>query len=201
MPDIIAERSWEMLKTLHRQHEFVVLGGWAAWLIAGKDKSHDIDVLVDFGTLQDLRNEYEVRKNDRLRKYEIHADGFDIDIYVPHYSSTLALPPEFVQQETFTVQGFTVPKPPALLALKLGAWADRATSAKGQKDLRDIAGIMPLVERAEYSGMLQRSPLDSEGETRLLKLYDVADLASRRLDPWARKPRKQEKSKGYEPDL
>lgn len=100
------------------------------------------------------------------------------------------------------VQGFTVPKPPVLLALKLGAWADRAGSAKGQKDLRDIAGIMPLVERSEYTGTLKRSPLDSEQETRLLKLYDTAHLALRRIEPWRPKTRKVEKSKGYDgPDL
>lgn len=201
MPDIIAERSWETLKTLHGRHEFVLLGGWAAWLIAGKEKSHDIDILVDYEELQKLRNEFEVKKNDRLKKYEVHADGFDIDIYAPYYSTTLSLPPEFVQQETFSVEGFTVPKPPVLLALKLGAWDDRKASIKGQKDLQDIAGIMPVVDRSEYDSMLDKSGLDAERKFHLQVLYEEAKKAVKKIEPgWGSKMRK-DKSKGQGLDL
>lgn len=108
---MLAERSWETLKSLRCDYDFTVLGGRSAWLLAHREKSYDIDILVDFGELQHLRATHEILKNDLLKKYEIHADGFDIDIYLPHYSSTLALPAEFVVTHTFVVKGSTSPNP------------------------------------------------------------------------------------------
>lgn len=190
MPDVVAERSWETLKDLRRTYDFVVLGGWAAWLLAHREKSHDIDILVDFGELQRLRSVHEVLKNERLRKYEVHADGFDIDIYVPHYSSTLALPAEFIQSQTLIADGFRVPKPAVLLALKLGAWRDRAGSAKGEKDLWDIAGLLPLVDREAFLATVQDSPVDEEAASALSADYDQAVKAVGRLVRWQPRARR-----------
>ncbi len=184
MSDIVAERSWEVLKELNQRYSLVVLGDWAAWLLSGKEKSHDIDVLVDFGTLQELRNAHETNKKEKLKKFEIQADGFDIGIYIPYYSTTLALPAEFVQQETTSIDGFTVPSPQVLLALKLKAWENRATSAIGEKDLVDIAGIMPLVDRTAYVDMLARALSDDGDRANFLDLYEAARLKVERSGLW-----------------
>lgn len=60
-------------------------------MYARQAKSKDIDLVVDFEERGRLRTAYDIEKNDRLRKYEIKAEGFDVDVSVPHWSTTLAL--------------------------------------------------------------------------------------------------------------
>lgn len=133
-----------MLVALHQQYSFVLIGGWAAYLYNGHGKSKDIDIIVDYATLDQMRTAFpQLVKNTRLAKYEIPGDQFDIDIYVPYFSETLSIPPEYIQQHTMYVDGFELPEVEMLLALKLGAYADRAGTAKGNKDLMDIMGLLP----------------------------------------------------------
>ncbi len=193
--DAIVDRSWATLQNLRRRYQFVLLGGWAAWLLTKRAKSHDIDILVDFSELGRLRSDYPALKaNHRLKKYEIPADGFDIDIYVPHYSTTLALPPEYVQQRTLPVEGFRVPTPPVLLALKLGAWRERRNSDKGQKDLEDIRGLLPLVSGDEFRAVLQESGVDPERAASLLAALEEAER-----DTHTKIPREAHREKGTPP--
>src|SRR3989338_3030601 len=84
--DLITEKSWKLLQQLRGKFRFVLIGGWAVYLLARTQKSKDIDVIVDIETLQKLKGGYDLRKNDDLRKYEIKADDVDVDIYVPFYS-------------------------------------------------------------------------------------------------------------------
>jgi hypothetical protein len=142
--DAITEASFRMLTLLNQRYSFVLIGGWAAYLYNGHGKSQDIDIVVDYATLDQLRNDFpQLVKNSRLAKYEIPGDQFDIDIYVPYFSGTLAIPPEYIQQHTLYLDGFEVPEIEILLALKLGAYADRTGTAKGSKDLIDIMGLLP----------------------------------------------------------
>lgn len=173
--DAITERSWATLQALQQRYRFVLIGGWAAWLYGRQAKSRDIDLIVDFDELPRLRQDMELRRNDRLRKYEVKADGFDIDIYVPHYSTTLAIAPERVMERTQLREGFRVPDVEILLALKLGAWADRRGSLKGEKDLVDIGALLPLTDRERFGAALPEERRES-----LLRLYDEAATTIRR---------------------
>lgn len=107
--ELLTKASWEKLIELAKNKDlnFVVIGGWAAYLWAGIHKSKDIDILVDHETLLRLRAMYTVEKNDRLNRYEIKLDKFDIDIYLPGYSR-LALPAEEILASAQTVQGINV---------------------------------------------------------------------------------------------
>ncbi len=104
-------------------------------------KSKDIDVIVGYEELEHLRKEQDLSKNDRLKKYEIHLEEIDVDIYVPHFSD-LGLPIEAVQNHTAEVEGFTLPQKAVLLILKQHAWHDRGHSLKGEKDRVDIIGLL-----------------------------------------------------------
>ena len=84
--DIVTERSWQVLQDFKRKFDFVLIGGWAAYLYAKTNKSRDIDLIVDFTELEKIRNNYALKKNVKLNKYEIIIDEIDIDIYVPYYS-------------------------------------------------------------------------------------------------------------------
>src|SRR3972149_1145941 len=89
----LTEESWKKLQELSKETKLTLIGGWAVWLWTKQHKSKDIDLVVDFQELASLKEKYSLEKNDRLKKYEIKLQGFDIDIYLPYYSK-LSLPVE-----------------------------------------------------------------------------------------------------------
>ena len=137
--DIIVERSWKILQKLKGKFEFILIGGWANYFWTRKFKSKDIDIVVDFDTLERLKKEYDLRKNEKLRKYEIKMDEVDIDIYVCFYSD-LTIPLEKIRKTK--IEGFDVVKIEDLLVLKQGAEMDRKESEKGEKDRLDILSLL-----------------------------------------------------------
>ena len=138
----ITEASWLGLQELNKEIDFVLIGGWATYLYTRLQKSKDIDVVVDYGTLRRLEGSYRLIKNERLRKYEIKKEKYDIDIYLPNYSKLALKPNDILSKYRDSLGGFHVPIPEALMALKLGAAADRGGSAKGEKDAIDILGLL-----------------------------------------------------------
>lgn len=118
---------------------FVLIGGWAVYLWTRAQKSKDIDIIVDIRTLALLKKNYDLRKNEIMKKYEIKIDEIDIDVYAEHYSK-LGIPIEDV--ETTKIEGFEVAKPEFLLALKQTAELSRKESEKGEKDRIDIFGML-----------------------------------------------------------
>ena len=178
----VTERSWQLLQQLRGEFPFTLIGGWASWCYTQGPKSRDIDVIVDYPTLGTLRAQYGLVKNDRLRKYEVPFGGFDLDVYVEHYSTTLAVPPERLLTLTTSVQGFTVPPVEALVALKLGAWIDRRTSIHGEKDLADVRGLLPLVDRDRWASLPQDYGLSPTQVARLRQAWTaLAPLMPRRV--------------------
>ena len=137
--DMITEESWLLLQKIKGKFDFVLIGGWAVYLWARKNKSKDIDIIVDFNTLNSLKKNYDLGKNDKLRKYEIKENNIDIDIYVSGFSK-LGLPLDKI--ETTRVEGFVVAKIEELLILKQFAENARHASEKGQKDRIDIMGLL-----------------------------------------------------------
>jgi len=137
----ITEKSFIFLQELRKNFKFVLIGGWAVYFHTHALKSKDIDIIVDFETLGELRKEFALVKNERLKKYEIRGDTFDVDIYVPHWSA-LGLPLDFVMKNTMSVEGFRVPRKEVLLILKLFVYTQRGSSLKGQKDLIDVLSLL-----------------------------------------------------------
>ena len=154
--DIVTERSWQVLQDFKRKFDFVLIGGWAAYLYAKTNKSRDIDLIVDFTELEKIRNNYALKKNVKLNKYEIIIDEIDIDIYVPYYSKFI-IPTEDLIKQVNQVQGFKVLKPEYLILLKQQAEQDRAHSSKGLKDRIDIISILLNChfDFKQYAGILE----------------------------------------------
>ena len=145
-PEFITRKSWERLLGLSKEFPFVLIGGWAIYLYTKAHKSKDIDIVVSLDTFYEIRSSYEVRKNGRLKKYEIKEDGFDIDIYVEHFSQ-LPVPITYILEEgNIKLEGLNVAKPEVLLMLKLAAYKDRKGSIKGVKDSIDIVNLLYAVE-------------------------------------------------------
>jgi len=132
---LLTEKSWNLLIELRKKPiRFVVIGGWAIYLHTNAHKSKDIDIIIEgYKDLDWLKMNYDLRKNDRLRKYEIKQEEIDIDIYMPFFSK-LGLPVEDLLKETEKIEGFEVVNPEALLILKQAAEKERRGSVKGMKD-------------------------------------------------------------------
>lgn len=140
--DIATEKSWNLLKTLNQKLRFIVIGGWGIYLWTQAMKSKDIDIILkDWQDLENLKENFDLRKNDRLKKYEIIISDIDVDIYLPYYSQ-LVIPCEELLNMTANIEGFQVLKPETLLILKQQALLDRGNSIKGQKDRIDILSLL-----------------------------------------------------------
>ncbi len=137
--DLITEKSWKILQKIKGKFEFILIGGWANYLWTKKFKSKDIDIVVDFNTLKRLKEHYNLRKNDSLKKYEIKINEIDIDIYVTFYSE-LTISLDKIRKTK--IENFDVAKVEDLLILKQGAELDRKASEKGEKDKLDILSLV-----------------------------------------------------------
>ena len=72
--DQATDKSWNALIELSKKYEFILIGGWACYFYTGTIKSHDVDMIVGFETLAQLKREFLVKKIDILKKYEIIYD-------------------------------------------------------------------------------------------------------------------------------
>lgn len=138
--DIITQKSWEELKILNKEVNFVLIGGWATYLYTRELKSKDIDILIDYSELGKLKEYYEVSKNDRLKKYEARREEIQIDIYLPHYSE-IGLPVDILIDNTISLEGFRVLKKEFLICLKIYVFNLRGRTAKGEKDFLDTISL------------------------------------------------------------
>lgn len=156
----LTRASWKKLQELSQEYDFILIGGWAAYLWTKENKSKVIDIIVDFKTLERLRQDYSLSKNEDLKKYEVKTNGFDIDIYVPHYSD-LVLP--LSDLETTKIQGIKTLAIEELLILKQDAEIDRRGSIKGKKDQVDILTILLYadVDLERYEKLLRKHDLES----------------------------------------
>ena len=159
----LTEKSWKVLQELkQKKFSFILIGGWAAYLWTKLHKSKDIDiVLKDFKDLDYLKNNYNLVKNDHLKKYEIKFEEIDLDIYVPFFSK-LAIPPEELKDHSSIIENLEVVSPEALLVLKQGAEYDRKDSVKGEKDRVDILTLLFYtdINLEEYFNLLKKYKLE-----------------------------------------
>ncbi len=139
--NLITEKSWKTLQELKKKYEFILIGGWAVFVYTNGLKSKDIDFICDYEELEKLRQNYDLIKNQRLKKYEIKQENTDIDIYLPFFSD-LGIPCNEIQKNTIKHSGFTIPKIEILMILKQHAFQDRIGSTKGEKDKIDIISLL-----------------------------------------------------------
>lgn len=138
--NIITQKSWEELKILNKKVKFVLIGGWATYLYTRQLKSKDIDILVDYDQLSRLRENYEVIKNDRLKKYEARKEEIQIDTYLPRYSE-IGIPVDILIDSSISLEGFRVLKKEFLICLKIYVFTIRGRTPKGEKDFLDILSL------------------------------------------------------------
>jgi len=183
---ILTEKSWNVLLKLKKEKfNFIVIGGWAAYLWTNLHKSKDIDIILkDFNDLEILKKEHELRKNDSLRKYEIKRGEIDVDIYVSHFSK-LIIPPEHIENYISKIEGFSVISKEALLILKQGAEIERRNSLKGEKDKLDIMSLLFFsdINFSIYKSILKKYSLEHFIDSLIYTLKTFKDYNSLNLTP------------------
>ncbi|MBU0979268.1 MAG: hypothetical protein KJ709_00545 [Nanoarchaeota archaeon] len=161
--DILTEKSWNVLLELkEKPFKFILIGGWAAYLWTKLHKSKDVDIILfNMEDINYLKENFNLKKNDNLKKYEISFDEIDVDIYVPYYSR-LAIPPEDLKNYVTVIENISVVVPEVLLILKQGAELDRTESVKGSKDRIDIMSLLCLseIDFRGYNKLLSKYKLD-----------------------------------------
>lgn len=139
--DLVTQKSWDELQVLNKAVDFVLIGGWAAYLYTKTLKSKDIDIIVDYDQLPILKKHYLLNKNTRLKKYEAVKAEVEIDIYLPYYSE-IGIPVEDLLEQKRQLEGFTLVEINYLLVLKIYTLAQRGRSPKGQKDFLDVVSLL-----------------------------------------------------------
>lgn len=156
---LLTEKSWKIMQDLKKEKfRFIIIGGWAAYLFTKQHKSKDIDIIIpDFNELEIIKNKYDLRKNDFLKKYEIKIGDIDLDIYIPYFSKFIIEFKDIIDNTT-KIEGFEVVKSEILLILKQAAELDRKDSVKGQKDKIDIMTILcySAVDFKKYNLLLEK---------------------------------------------
>lgn len=160
--NLVTEKSWQLLQKLRKKYQFILIGGWAVYLYTQALKSKDIDLVAEFGDLGKMRDEFEVAKNERLKKYEARKEALEIDIYIPFYSNP-GIPAEDLKNFTVSLLGFTVVEKEILVILKQKALMERGESVKGRKDLLDLVSLLRLPD------------YDWDRYDQLVKQYKVED--------------------------
>lgn len=146
--DITGE-SWNQLISLSKKYKFVLIGGWAIYMYTKLQKSRDIDMVVDYVQTRPLFADFQMRNNPSLRKYEIKFQKFNVDVYTQFYSR-LSVSPQDLLNNYRVIENIMVPRVEEMLILKPGAFYDRKSSMKGQKDRVDIAGLV-FYSTVDYS--------------------------------------------------
>lgn len=126
----------------------VFIGGVAVYLHAEEavasgvdlEASHDADLMISLLDYSSLRDTDELTANRRLGKHQMTRQGIEVDVYVER-QSRLVVPYDEAAAHAEEISGVRAACLEHLLALKLEALLDRAGSAKGDKDERDVVRI------------------------------------------------------------
>jgi len=163
--DLITKKSFKILQDLKKKFDFILIGGWAVFLYSKGLKSKDIDIVIDYDELAKIKGEFDLFKNERLRKYEIKIEEIDIDIYLPHFSN-LGIPVEEIKNYAQSREGFLAPWPELLLVLKVYAFQERKGTVKGQKDLIDIFSLINggEIDWKRYKKLIEKYSLSEVNE-------------------------------------
>jgi hypothetical protein len=129
----------------------VFIGGIAVYLHAVNTPSvadlaettHDADFYISLADMGDLRDLEEVTSNRKANKHQFRRHGFEFDIYTER-QSRLIVPYDMVMGYSEAYESVRVAGLTELFCLKLEAYRDRQSSAKGTKDAKDLLRIAAI---------------------------------------------------------
>ena len=185
--NLITQKSFEELKKLRQTTDFILIGGWAVYFYTHQLKSKDIDIITDYAQLEKIGRNYQLTKNERLKKYEARRDEVQIDIYLPFYSN-LGIPVEVLQKQTQTVENFTLLEANYLTALKIHTFHQRGQTPKGQKDFLDVVSLLtsPWVDTKKVKEIVKKYQIKTNLWEKLAKETSQIPELNLNTHRWAR---------------
>jgi hypothetical protein len=144
-------------KVAARYPDLIFIGGVAVYLHAVNhadtrvlaEATHDADLYISLADMADLRDDEQVTSNRRLSKSQFIKDGWEFDVYTERLAE-LIVPFDRVSAESIEYGGLRVASLAHLLVLKAEAACDRAGSAKGEKDIRDLFRIAAVAKTLPF---------------------------------------------------
>ncbi len=131
--------------------EAILIGGWATWVRAGGDMSHDIDLIVtqtDMAVLRKHVSDLSESRHIAQRKWRATWRGIHLDLYVPYQSilgGRLEMRVERLARHAETVDGqWRLLTVDAHIATKLAAVLGRPKSKPGRKDRTELRQLLQL---------------------------------------------------------
>ncbi len=181
------DQNWKHLQAIARKlsadyADAVFIGGIAVSAHAGRlgarfqEASHDADLYISLVDKAALRDRYEVRRNSNLGKDSVLIEGEDVDLYVEH-QHPLGVPFGAIVAYAQEIDGVRVAALEHLLVLKLDAARDRMGSGKGEKDVRDLARIVALLDAPRKDVLLNYMTEERlETLTKSMSRHDLSRL-------------------------
>jgi hypothetical protein len=134
-------KSLKLLGSLTNHVDFVLIGGWAVYMYVGAQKSQDIDIVVDYDSLNYFRqfgiSEYPHSKI----KYSV-VDGVVVDLFVEEFiDPDMPFPSKMVLDNYVRMQSIKVVDRNILILLKLWGYFS-ADEIKHRKDIIDVVSLL-----------------------------------------------------------
>lgn len=145
---------------LTKQHDDAILIGGVATMLWCREVNlpfeviHELDFVVGLSCYSALRDEYYLVRDAKLAKQKLTIGEIECDIYVERQNN-LGVPYPDIAAGAKMMSAIRVADVVSLLILKLDAYADRRSTNKGFKDLRDIGRLLCMIESPDVDLMLQ----------------------------------------------
>ena len=140
----------------------ILIGGWASWARTGGAMSHDIDLIIDYPELDQLRAHVSDLSPSRHLaggvKWRGSWDAIHLDLYLPHQSrlgTHLRLQVEQLTRDTDLINGRRLLSLGAHIATKWAALLDRPDSQRGDKDRAELIKLLAQPGAAAAAGVLR----------------------------------------------
>lgn len=138
----------------HDLEPSILIGGWATFVRIGGEISLDIDLITSMESrhkLEVVMDEMSASNHHQGTKLRATINDVHLDIYVPYESqlgNILRLKVEVLAEypDELSFEKWTLLNVEAHIATKMAALLDRYFSEKGQKDAREILGLLLLEE-------------------------------------------------------
>jgi len=141
----------------------ILIGGWASWTRTGGAMSHDIDLIVGYPELDEIREHVTDLSQSRHVggvKWRGSWDGIHLDLYLPHQSllgARLRLRVEHLARHTDTIDGRRLLSVGAHITTKWAAMLDRPRSPRGDKDRAELLKLLKQPGAAAAADILREA--------------------------------------------
>lgn len=143
----------------------ILIGGWASWARTGGAMSHDIDLIVGYPEMDEIREHVADLSQSRHVggvKWRGSWDGIHLDLYLPHQSmlgALLRLRVEQLASHTDTIDGRRLLSVGAHIATKWAAMLDRPDSERGDKDRAELLKLLKQPGAAAAADVMREASL------------------------------------------